>query len=474
MTAGFPVAADLEGLGPELDLDLADFDSPLDSPESGFPVQGSSAPGSADLGSPSLGAPSLGASAFGEDSTELLPVGEPWTAGPAESSSLPADEAPPSRDVDARSSASGAVLPAGFDEVARAFATPGETAAAREGAGKDTQASPSLDVFGRPSPWVTSPGPASEPRPARLPPDLLTDETVRLERNARPVPPFAPPPAMPDLLLLPAAQGVGAPSLRSAAAGPTPPVTFPQPARRPPPARRRSAALPVAAALTLFLIGGAAAVYFAFPHLLPAWVPRATDEPFAAASAAGPLADLAAPRAGGAAAGSGEGGGDASPEVPGTGGGAAFPAAPSPLDATERGDAAAAGAAAEASRPGQRRGLDHHSPFSTVDEIWGQQTASGTVVTLVADGAVPAGAYTTFRLDGGNPREVLRLRGVTSRFPRPTIPLATSEVRQVRVGYHERPGGNELHVVVDLTSARVRLVRVVANDNRLELLLAPL
>jgi hypothetical protein len=43
----------------------------------------------------------------------------------------------------------------------------------------------------------------------------------------------------------------------------------------------------------------------------------------------------------------------------------------------------------------------------------------------------------------------------------------------VRIGYHEKPGGNELHVVIDLASPRVRLVRVIPADNRLELLLAP-
>jgi hypothetical protein len=112
-------------------------------------------------------------------------------------------------------------------------------------------------------------------------------------------------------------------------------------------------------------------------------------------------------------------------------------------------------------------------PFDAVEEIWGQHTSSGTVVTVVANGAVPAGAYSTFRLDGGNPREVLRIRGVASAFGRTTVPVTTPEVRQVRIGYHEKPGGNELHVVIDLASPRVRLVRVVPADNRLELLLAP-
>jgi uncharacterized protein (TIGR02266 family) len=444
VTATPPEAMDLEPLGPSLDLDLA------------------------DLGSPDLGSPDLG-----DDSTELLPTGDHWRADEVEALPLPADELPPGRAL-GRPAEGGAILPAGFDEVARAFASTSETVDRDEVAGAATDRSPSLDVFGRPSPWVTPPSPATESRSSRVAPNLLDDETVRLERSPAPASPFSPPPELPDVQLPLSGQEVGTAAPRAAATASAPPLAFPQPARRPPPARRRSVALPVAAALALLLVGGATAVYFAFPHLLPAWVPRATDEPLGAAPAAGPLADLTAPRAGEPAGGPGEASTDASADLAVADPGAAPPAAAGPIGAGEIGDPAPADAIAGPSGRGGSRGLDHQARFSSVDEIWGQQTASGTVVTLVADGAVPEGAYTTFRLEGGNPREVLRLRGVASRFSRPTLPIATSEVRQVRVGYHEKPEGNELHVVIDLTSARVRLVRVVASDNRLELLLAPL
>jgi hypothetical protein len=48
--------------------------------------------------------------------------------------------------------------------------------------------------------------------------------------------------------------------------------------------------------------------------------------------------------------------------------------------------------------------------------------------------------------------------------------VGTGEVAQVRTGYHVKPGGNELHVVVDLASPEVKLIRAVAIDNRIELL----
>ena len=112
------------------------------------------------------------------------------------------------------------------------------------------------------------------------------------------------------------------------------------------------------------------------------------------------------------------------------------------------------------------------SRFTTVEEIWGQRTPLGTVVTIVTDGTVPAEAFSHFRLEGANPRQVIRLRGVDDRYRRASVPVSTGEVKQVRIGYHARPEGNELHVVLDLASPRVKLISSTPVDNRLELLLA--
>jgi hypothetical protein len=67
---------------------------------------------------------------------------------------------------------------------------------------------------------------------------------------------------------------------------------------------------------------------------------------------------------------------------------------------------------------------------------------------------------------------VVYLRGVAAGFPRSSIPVGTREVEQIRTGYHAKPSGNELHVVVDLSSPGVKLLRATAIDNRIELLFA--
>jgi hypothetical protein len=111
--------------------------------------------------------------------------------------------------------------------------------------------------------------------------------------------------------------------------------------------------------------------------------------------------------------------------------------------------------------------------FTSVEEIWGQRGPLGTVVTIITNGAVPADAFSHFRLEGANPREVIRLRGVDDSFRRTSVAVSTPEVKQVRLGYHAKPDGNELHVVIDLASPRVKLVTATPVDNRLELLFSP-
>lgn len=407
----------------------------------------------------------IGDLAAAEAGRDAEPTPAPWDDLPeADAEPLPTeDEAPPpSRPPLA---AAPGPLPAGFDEVARVFASP----AAGE---NPLPAAPRFEVQ----------SPTAEPaaRTARLPlpPDLdrlVHDETVRLERTPSG-------PRLTDSAGSAAASWAPATHEPSPAAGPAPPpagaLAYPRPARRPaePPRRRPGLGIAVAAAL-LLLAGGAAAVWFAFPELVPAWVPGspavtvAASQPLTAPAPAGPAEPAAEPAG----------------APPAEGGGAQPAAAPpdaapttklsSPPAAEPQPPASAFPVLPPAQQPGEdpaaRRGTPSPRKFTAIEEIWGQRTAAGTLVTLVADGRVPEGAYTTFRLEGGNPREVLRLKGVAAGFGRPTVAVATAEVRQVRVGYHEKPEGNELHVVMDLASARVRLLRVVVNDNRIEMLLAP-
>ncbi|HEV8628980.1 MAG TPA: TIGR02266 family protein [Thermoanaerobaculia bacterium] len=312
------------------------------------------------------------------------------------------------------------VVPAGFDEVARAFS--------------DTA------------------------RPGELP-----GETVRLGT--------LPPPDVPAPRLTPPI-GRRSPPVKPAPAvaprsPPVPPSLRPPPSRRPP-ARRRSRLLPVAAGLVLLLAVAVGVIYLRFPRLLPAWAPGGPiaqpaepppsftydvgGKPKPAGGAAAP-----APAPGGASAAAPTSGG-----APPATGAAPRPAAPGLPSATAP--------VTPAGSPLLPR-LASGARFSSVEEIWGQRTTAGTVVTIVANGVVPADAFSHFRLEGDSPREVVRLRGVDDSYRRPTVALSTAEVKGVRVGYHTE--GKELHVVIDLTSPRVKLLRLDAVDNRLELLLAP-
>jgi hypothetical protein len=94
------------------------------------------------------------------------------------------------------------------------------------------------------------------------------------------------------------------------------------------------------------------------------------------------------------------------------------------------------------------------------------------VVTIVGNGAIPQDAFSHFRLEGATPREAVRVRGVDDSFKRPTIAVNTPEVKQVRTGYHAESGGY-LQIVVDVTSAKVQMVRLNSIDNRIEMTLAP-
>lgn len=339
-------------------------------------------------------------------------------------------------------------VPSGFDEVARAFSEPAKA----------------VDP---------------EDETVRFTPLAMPLEPPRPATPVSPPPPRAsayasPPPPRPSTYVRPPSPVVE----------PAPRVTTPEdaPVRRPPP-RRRSSFLPIVATLVLLLLAGVAVVYFGFPELLPEWAraPQLADardgeagadaaRPASAAGSQGPAPDVtsspAAPLAEGAAAVPAPSPGTGSPE-------AAASAAPTTV--SPAGDAAAAATAgAPATSDGaaaSRSGFPVAPPrarFSSVEEIWGQRSSVGTVITIVTNGKVPAEAFSHFRLDGGSPREVIRLRDVDDSYRRTSIPVGTAEVKQVRLGYH----GNELHVVLDLVSPRVQLLQLTPVDNRLELVLA--
>ena len=64
-------------------------------------------------------------------------------------------------------------------------------------------------------------------------------------------------------------------------------------------------------------------------------------------------------------------------------------------------------------------------------------------------------------------RELVRRVGIAAAYDRTSIDVATPQVRRIRIGYHDKAGGNELHLVIDLASPSARLDRIEPNGREL-------
>ena len=106
-------------------------------------------------------------------------------------------------------------------------------------------------------------------------------------------------------------------------------------------------------------------------------------------------------------------------------------------------------------------------PLTGVDRITWNDDAGETVVTLWADGSFLAEQVDDFRVNGEQPREVVRIRGVQRPFAQRLIELGTDHVRQIRTGLHEEDGVNSLHIVADLVDIDVELLRTEAAGEQL-------
>jgi uncharacterized protein (TIGR02266 family) len=110
-------------------------------------------------------------------------------------------------------------------------------------------------------------------------------------------------------------------------------------------------------------------------------------------------------------------------------------------------------------------------PAATVIErITFEQAPGGTTVTLWGNGALRPESFKRISVESP-PREVIQIRGIQRPFSPLRIPVGTPEVKQIRIGYHENPGGSELHVVIDLAGARTRVGRIESEGQRLNLYL---
>lgn len=106
--------------------------------------------------------------------------------------------------------------------------------------------------------------------------------------------------------------------------------------------------------------------------------------------------------------------------------------------------------------------------LSVLERITFEQTGGGTDVVLWGNGAIRPEVYDRSRI-GDPPRELVRLVGISRPYPTNRVAVGTGEVRQIRAGYHEKSGGNELHIVIDLADPAVRVTGIEARENHLRI-----
>lgn len=111
-------------------------------------------------------------------------------------------------------------------------------------------------------------------------------------------------------------------------------------------------------------------------------------------------------------------------------------------------------------------------PVTGVDRITWDNESGETVVTFWGDGLFSAAQVDDFRVAGGEPREVVRIRGVDRPFVPQQIELDTAHVRRIRVGLHEETEGAALHFVADLVDGDVEILRTEAAGEQLRVYFA--
>lgn len=110
--------------------------------------------------------------------------------------------------------------------------------------------------------------------------------------------------------------------------------------------------------------------------------------------------------------------------------------------------------------------------FSRVTDITWRRDGASLIVSITLDGRIESGRYDHFRLAGGDPREVVRLRGIDRQWARSVMAVGDPLVSRLRTGFHRRASGNELHVVLDLADPATEIREVRTRGQRLEVVLS--
>jgi uncharacterized protein (TIGR02266 family) len=140
---------------------------------------------------------------------------------------------------------------------------------------------------------------------------------------------------------------------------------------------------------------------------------------------------------------------------------------PSPPPATEIAAPPAAVPAAPAAAVVESPAIVAPSPgrrFGSLQKVTWEEADGSTELVLWLDGSIPEGSFDHSRIEGKEPRELVRLRGATGPVAAGRTEVGTPEVRRVRSGLH----GSDLHVVLDL-AAGARVVEARADGDKLRL-----
>ncbi len=110
--------------------------------------------------------------------------------------------------------------------------------------------------------------------------------------------------------------------------------------------------------------------------------------------------------------------------------------------------------------------------LTAIDSIFWQEEAGVTVVVLVADGLFRAEGYPSLRIPGSPPRLLVKIPGVRRPFRPSRLAVDSQHVLRVRTGLHAEAEGSTLHVVADLISDRVQLLRIEPDGTELRVVFA--
>jgi hypothetical protein len=104
----------------------------------------------------------------------------------------------------------------------------------------------------------------------------------------------------------------------------------------------------------------------------------------------------------------------------------------------------------------------------TISEITWSAEGRSTVFLIWTGGTIDQSAVRDFRLDGGNPRHVIRLLGIDQPYSRREATVGTRQVRRLRTGLHTDREPPELHLVFDL-NAGAEVAEIQAHGNRVRI-----